>query len=118
MTIVANDIIATSWYTPKIEEDESKPTRFQIKSLDGSKALEVRSDTSMDDSGQILLTGRALNVAVRYGLVGWENFVDDKGNDVTFSLYAIDLLSAAMLQELAGVIIDKTSFSGAARKNF
>lgn len=117
MTIIANDIITTSWYTPKSEEGQSSPTRFKIKPLDGSKALEVRSDTTVNEDGQVLLTGHALNTSVKYGLVGWENFVDSDGNNIDYTPYAIDKLSASMLEELAGVIIGKTSFTGQARKN-
>ena len=116
MTIIANDIITTTWYTPKSEIGESEPTRFKIKPLNGSRALEVRSDITFDDDGSALLTGRALNIAIKHGLVDWDNFVDSDGKGIPFSVYASDFLSASMRQELASEIIKTTSFDGSEKK--
>lgn len=121
MAITACNPLAAFWYTPESEADEENPTRFKIRGLNGDELAQVAPDVNVDMPGdQISIGHKAMRLCLGYGLQGWENFKDDKGEDVRF--YQNSAKNMAMLPyniqiELAGVIFDSSNLDEEEVKN-
>ena len=81
MAIKALNPFAPFWYTPALEKDAPNPTRFKIRGLDGAEQGYISPELRLDESSRMVIgmTGRGLELALRYGLVDWENFANDSG---------------------------------------
>lgn len=72
-----------------------KQTSFKVRFLTASQQAEIR-DTLYNVSGlgkarkERIQTGTADLQTLKYGLVGWSNFLDDNGSPVNFDLGKID----------------------------
>ena len=69
-----NYILKAEKNLPKEEQ-----TIFQMKSLTGEEMIEVLDLTAAG-------THKAFLVSIQLAIVGWENFKDDKGNDIPYKL--------------------------------
>ncbi len=72
------------WYTPK-GEGEDIPTRFKIKPLNGEEKTEIvihNKVVGVDDDGVPVIEtdARAVALAIKYGVIDWENFSDGESN--------------------------------------
>ena len=77
------------WFELPTDEDEQK-TRWYIKPLDGEELTDIMMNVSyagFDKKGKPMIQTNARSVALslRYGVIGWENFRDEEGNEVEFS---------------------------------
>ena len=80
MAIKALNPFEPVWYTPKDEVDDENPTRFKIKGMNGVQFADVASEFILDDKREIQNISKDGAVkALKYGLVDWENFANDKG---------------------------------------
>lgn len=69
------------WFTPPGEEEEERPTRFKVKPLDSAQLDQALDRATYDEKGNILdLSPQGKIMALRFGLIGWENFGDLKCN--------------------------------------
>lgn len=106
------------FYVPITERDSSTPTRFMLRPLDGIERLDVAF--YRDDFGNISLSSNAAKSALKYGLMGWENFMNEDGSPV---LYTADrdanmkLLPAELVVELATEIWVRSVLTEEERKN-
>ena len=107
MAIQAIEKIAADWYTPESEREEESPTRFKIQPLNGLQHMEVLGD---------LYKSGPFN-AIRYGLVGWENFNDENGKPINFSLENVKRVPPVYLSEISTEIINRSELGEAATKN-
>lgn len=128
-----------SVYDPAKGTDEA--TKFEIGTLDSrifgqlrDKAMVIQSDpTDPEGEAETQLKGNEVSfLFVQYGLRGWENFKDAKGNDIAFKTvkrthgqhsYAcvdpelIKLIPGVVITELAGEIRKANDLEEAEEKN-
>lgn len=115
----AIESIADFWYTPKSEEGKENPTRFKLRGLTPIEFLELGEYITSDESGNVILHGRAIRKLLSYGLKGWENFRDNDGL-VTFrrdSINAnIDRIPFDALQEMGYKIFGASQLTAEDKK--
>jgi hypothetical protein len=106
-------------YVPYSERDNATPTRFMLRPLDGIERLDV--SFFRDDLGNLSLSSAAARAALKYGLQGWENLMDEAGSPVPFSPVDRDAnmkrLPAELVAELATEIFVRSVLSEQERKN-
>lgn len=70
------------WFTVPGDEDET-PTRWRIKPL----SEEERTDVTMEtvDGAQFGITGRGISLALKYGLIDWEDYLDADGEQIVYA---------------------------------
>lgn len=117
MTIKALNPFAPFWYTPASEQGDEKPTRFKLRGLDGVELGYVSPELQVDDvQGTVSgITGKGLELALKYGLLDWENFENDQG-PVKFSVHNFRLIPYVMRAELAMRIIAASYVQEAEKK--
>jgi len=104
MAITICEKLVTDWYTPESEKDEAEPTRFRIKPMNGSQALQV-------------LNTENLQLALTFGLIDWENVKNANGEQVEFKKPRISMLHANLLSEIANEIVSRSNLTGDEIKN-
>lgn len=118
MAIKALDPMVPIWWTPESEAKSENPTRFRIKPLTGIQRIEVNTDTKMTGRG-LVISAAGIRTALRYGLVGWENFNNADG-PVVFS-FDVDenlaVLPEGVILKLVDRILTASSVSEEAKKN-
>lgn len=107
----ALNVFAPFWYVSASERDDAgaaKPdaTRFKIKGLDGQQMGYLMPEFQIDDEKMIKgLTGKGADLALRYGLVDWDNFSNDAGrvafNPANFSLIPFEVRAELAMQIIA-----------------
>ncbi len=103
--------LSPDWFTPDSEKDETMPTRFKIKPLDGEQYMSVMLETKTDPDGNLSLSSAGMNMALKYGLVGWENF------DTPFSKANFGKIPAIVLISIASEIVNRSTLGGEQEKN-
>lgn len=78
MGLQALNLTAREWFTPPGQDDDN-PTRFEVQGLSGSQQAMLAPELGEVGDRDFILPGRAVNMLLRFGLVNWENFNDDKG---------------------------------------
>ena len=106
MAIKALNPVSPRWYTPRAEEGQENPTRFKIRGLNGTEQGYVWPELKVDDELKTVtgMSGKGLELALRYGLVDWENFANDKG-PVAFSPQNFPYIDYGLRAELAMCIV-------------
>ena len=84
MTIEALTVFTPEWYTPESEADADPPARFMVRGLSGSQQAEVSPDIELLANEDVKITGRAMFLLLKFGLVDWDGFESD-GGPVRFS---------------------------------
>ena len=80
MTISALNPVDPFWFTPDSEEDEENPTRFKIRGLLGDEQSQITPEIIFDAEGRFKsISGEGIRKALKFGLIAWENFSNDKG---------------------------------------
>lgn len=86
------------------ELPEPERTKFRLRGLNGSEFGHIAPELLLDDSTLAGCTGKGLDMALRYGLLGWENFENDKGA-VAFHPHNFALIEHSVRAELAMQVI-------------
>lgn len=111
--------LRTEAYIPLSERDSATPTRFMLRPLDGIERLDV--SFYRDELGNMSLSSAAARAALKYGLQGWENLMDEDGSPVIYSPVDRDAnlkrLPAELVAELATEIFVRSVLTEAERKN-
>lgn len=106
-------------YVPLSERDSETPTRFLLRPLDGIERLDVTY--YRDEMGNLSLSSSAARAALKHGLQGWENFLDDAGSPVMYIPGDRDAnlkrLPAELVAELATEIFVRSVLTEDERKN-
>lgn len=110
MAITALTGLAPEWYTP-LQPEGDRVTRFKLKPLNGLQNLEVSSEIG---SGRV---GEAQKLALKYGLIDWENLDDENGRAISFSFDKIQLLPVDVLSDISVRIIRGSRLDENASKN-
>ena len=112
MSIVAMSPIVATNYVPTADNTNDNKTSFKLKPLNGMQGLEVMQELRFDENRKPLLTAKGLQLALKYGLDGWENFLDESGQPVFFTINNINRVRTDILAELASEIINKSALGG------
>jgi hypothetical protein len=82
----AQNQFSPEWFTPgdidaddDVSSSEENPARFKVRGLTGSQQAEVMPECSADINGELTISGRAMSLLLKYGLLDWENFENDAG---------------------------------------
>jgi hypothetical protein len=106
--------LSTRWIKLSDEDDEE----FLIRPPNSPTMLDIRNEISVDEeTGNILISGRGVMAACRFGLLDWKGIKDEKGEDLPFSSKLIAWLPADHLKMLAAKIIKESQLSESERKN-
>lgn len=100
------------WFTPEAEADNETPTRFKLKPLDGQQYMAVMLETKADEDGNLSLSSAGMNLALKHGLVGWENL-----GDVPFSKNSFGRIPALELIGIASEIVRRSTLAEEQVKN-
>lgn len=117
MAITLQTKITPQWYTIESEVEEDQPAKFKIKPLDGEQYMEIFAEGEMTRNGDLKLTGLGLKMAVRHGVVGWENIFDESGKVLKFSTHNLKKLPMEILSELASEVVNRSSPDEVESKN-
>ncbi|MCP4477835.1 MAG: hypothetical protein GY818_07065 [Planctomycetaceae bacterium] len=115
--IKVNTGLAPTWFTPSGEIDEETPTRFKIKPLNGFDFLEFCTEARILANGAMVPNKKGTEIALKAGLIDWENFVDHQEKAIKFSVHNFKLLPAEVLSELVGAIVSQSSTDEDDEKN-
>jgi hypothetical protein len=111
--------LKAEFYVPLSERDGTMPTRFNLRPLDGIELLDV--SYHRDEQGNLSLSSAAARSALKHGLLGWENLVDETGTQVLFNPVDRDMnlkrLPAELVVELSTEIFVRSILSEQERKN-
>lgn len=110
MTIQALTAFTATWYTPASEADADAPARFKVRGLTGSQQAEVSPEIELTANEDVKISGRAMFLLLKFGLVDWEGLESD-GGPVRFGKNTKvnqDLLPYPLQIELAGRIFELT----------
>lgn len=97
----------------ELKLDKDKQTVFMVKYLTSDQGAEIRDDTYQvggvgNKRKEKFLTGTSEIKCLKFGLVGWRNFKDDDGSDITFNKANIgdclDMIPPNIRTELANHI--------------
>jgi len=98
---------APFWYTPMEEAklEAASPTRFKIRGLNGSEIGFVAPEFVITEGTITGLSGKGLEMTLRYGLLDWENFENDSGriayNRANFGLIPYEVQAELAMQIIA-----------------
>jgi hypothetical protein len=95
---------APFWYTPVADQGEEHPTRFKIRGLNGTEVGYVGPEFILDNGTISGLTGKGLEMTLKYGLLDWENFENDSGK-IAFNRANFGLIPYEVQAEIAMNII-------------
>lgn len=111
--------LKAEFYVPLSERDSATPTRFILRPLDGIERLDV--SFFRDEMGNLSLSSAAARAALKHGLLGWENLLDEAGSPVLFSPVDKDAnlkrLPAELVAELATEIFVRSVLTEDERGN-
>lgn len=109
--------LAPTWYTPVSEEGSEDPARFKLKPLNRAELDMVFEGRTTDSEGNLILTARGIEHALRVGLVDWENVLDENDKPLKFSIANFRYLPWAIGQELAGELVNMSFLAEDEAKN-
>jgi len=117
MSITAISGLTAEKYIPEIDKDSDEPTSFKLKPLSGVHYMSIMAEVTELGDGESRITGNGLRLAIKHGLVGWDNFNDAQGNKMKFNPVNVKKIPPAILTELAGEIISRSEVGGEQIKN-
>lgn len=116
MAIKAMSGVVPEDYVCKHEGDTENPTIWKLQPLNGFDYMEVMSELQRTDNG-FKISGKGLGIAVRKGLVGWQNFHDENGKEIKFNPLNMKKIPAIVLGDLADRVIEISELGDEQAKN-
>ena len=119
MSIRAIPNLMIADYTPHSDRDAEVQTVFKLRPLNGMQHMEVLREFEVDpdDKKKGSISTKGLMIALRHGLVGWENFNDSAGSPIAFTRDNIGLIPPFILHEIAIEISNRSDLGDTGRKN-
>ena len=111
--ITALKKVSSSWYVPEQEKGIDNPTKFLLRPLTPSQ----REECMEIGTNGLSIQPSQYKKVLSFGLVGWENFVDESGVDVSFNRGNFDLIPGTLRIELALEILMRSSLGEDETKN-
>ena len=115
--IKVNTGLIADWYTPASEKDSEKPARFKLKPLDGMQYVELCGEAKFTESGGMVPTRKATEIALKAALVDWENIDEANDRPLKFSPHNFKHLPAEILSELVNEILIRSTLTEDDSKN-
>lgn len=119
MAITVYTELSPRWWIPESEKETEteNQARFNIRPLTGKQeAAMVNEIVSVGDDFK--LTDRGIVLALDYGLIGWENIIDENQRQIPYSKNARDSkLSGILLRDIAYEIMSISVLKDEHRKN-
>lgn len=109
MALTLQTKVASGFYILSDQEGEEQPAKIKIKPLNGEQYMEVFTESEQSRNGDLKLTGLGMKMALRYGIIGWENIFDENNKKVKFSPHNIKMLPMVVLAEVASEIINRST---------
>ena len=116
MAIKALTGLAPFTFTPE-GDDVEDATKFKLKPFNGEQYNDVHFDLNMDEQGHMRITGKGIIKALAYGLVGWENFKDESGNDIEFIPENFKLIPGNVRLKIASKLVTSSIIGEVQEKN-
>jgi hypothetical protein len=119
MTITLNTTkLVPSFYVPESQKGEEEPAKFRLLGLTKRQYMEVMlGDGKTDERGNLVLTARGVDLALQYGLRGWEGITDISGAPLPFTARNAEHLPIALRMELVGEILQRSHLTETEEKN-
>ncbi len=107
MAMQALKRMAPFWYTPDGQKDDPNPTKFKVRGLNGNEQGYIQPELKIDETTKMVsgMSGRGLELTLAYGLLGWENFLDEDGGQVAYSPLNFGRVDLVTRTELAMQIL-------------
>jgi len=115
MAIKALSGLEPQWYEPPGQDEDEPKTRFELMPLNGRQFMSLTNALKADFITPDI-DARA-DIALKYGLIGWENFCGKNGEDIKFSKDNIDLIPSSELTRIVDEIVICSSMGDEDRKN-
>lgn len=109
--------LVPEWFTPTSQQGDDNPTRVKIRPLDGMQHMEVMMHVDVAGSGDLFVDAKGMGLALKFGMVEWENFTDDKGLPIPCTPDNYGKLPSNDLAEIGRTIINRSNLTEDARKN-
>lgn len=110
MAITAMTGLVPEWFSPAQPECE-RMTRLLLKPLNGIEHLSVQNELAAHRITD------AQRIALKTGIIDWENIDDESGQPVRFTRENIDLLPVGILAEVSMRIISISRLGESTAKN-
>lgn len=107
MPLHEDEKVSPRWFTPTSQEDEEPPTRFRIRPLTSPEFTEVGRN----------LREPNLNMAIGFGLIGWENFLSKNDTQIVFKRSKFSKIPKKDYAEIANEIYYISSLTEEEAKN-
>lgn len=120
MALRAASPLAPFWYEPKDENGEPCGTRFLLCGLKSMELADLYASSLQGPGGEVKFPAAAIRGAMRSGLRGWENLLDENDQPIEFGKSVdgnIDRLPFVVLSELIGKVLEASALSGERAKN-
>lgn len=118
MSIQAINQFEAEWVTLSSDDDSEAPARFKIQGLDGKGQAELASHIDVNGEEIALMPG-GYPILFKFGLLDWENIVDNDGGPIPFPRTgdrAQAFLPFAAQAELARLLLFRTFASAEDKK--
>lgn len=109
--------VTPKWFTPLTEEKKENPKKFKVGPLNSVQLWEVNTHFKMIDSEHIGLSFEGQKLALKYGLLDWENVKDEDGKDAKCNQANWHLVDSWCLNFAAKEILSLSELADAERKN-
>lgn len=116
MALEINAGISPYWYIPESQKKEEQPARFKLAPLTQMALIDAMEDSFTDNDGKTRITGRGVRVALKAGLLEWEN-VTIGGEKLPCIGTNFEKLPSPLLRELSNKLILDAMFGEQEAKN-
>ena len=107
--------VEPEWYTLEKDKGEDNPAEFELVPLNGQRLGEVMEGADFESENPF--TEKGVQCALKYGVQGWRNVLDQDDNEVKFALVHFRDFAWTTRIELASAIIGKSSITDDDAKN-
>ena len=113
MAMQLNRGLAPHWFTPREQQGQARPARFQLKPLSG---LYVLGLSGIFAGGQFAITEAQSREILQRGLVSWDGIDDETGSPLPCTPEHFDLLPPETVGELVGELLNGSSLAEEEKK--
>lgn len=104
--VIAIDPTATEEIVLSADKDSDRPTKFRIGLFDQNLRAYILDQGRPDRAGESGNMLAVLTLAVKFGLRGWENFLDKHGAEVPFSTVSVPVPGVGNREGLSDRTLD------------
>ena len=117
MAIKATDGLTAEWYTPESEKEDEAPTQFHLKPFNGEKYNYIWAELFADSEGDVKISGKGVELALKFGLIGWRNMLSSNNSELAFKPNNFKHIPQNIRLEIASHLIDISTLTDGDEKN-